>query len=172
MRMARIPARRRAGREQGSGAPGFWIGNVIVMAGVPAIMQAMLDEVAPKLQDRHEDAVGDDPRRCREGDIGTELGEIAKAHPEAIIGSYPFFDEKQRPEHKYRGALARCGQARRGESRGRRHAEEGESAAFDGALELPYGETASRKFTATGQDLSRFLGPVSPRLARARMAPA
>src|SRR5262245_57150063 len=33
-----------------SGAPGFWIGNVIVMAGVPSIMQAMLDEVAPKLK--------------------------------------------------------------------------------------------------------------------------
>jgi hypothetical protein len=31
-------------------APGFWIGNVIVMAGVPSIMQAMLDEVAPKLK--------------------------------------------------------------------------------------------------------------------------
>jgi molybdopterin-biosynthesis enzyme MoeA-like protein len=33
-----------------SGAPGFWIGNVIVMAGGPSIMQAMLDEVAPKLK--------------------------------------------------------------------------------------------------------------------------
>src|SRR5262249_25859404 len=33
-----------------SGAPGFWISNVIVMAGVPSIMQAMLDEVAPKLK--------------------------------------------------------------------------------------------------------------------------
>ena len=33
-----------------AGAPGFWIGNVIVMAGVPSIMQAMLDEVAPKLK--------------------------------------------------------------------------------------------------------------------------
>ena len=33
-----------------SGAPGFWIGNVIVMAGVPSIMQSMLDEVAPKLK--------------------------------------------------------------------------------------------------------------------------
>ena len=28
-----------------SGAPGFWIGNVIVMAGVSSIMRAMLDEV-------------------------------------------------------------------------------------------------------------------------------
>jgi molybdopterin-biosynthesis enzyme MoeA-like protein len=33
-----------------SGAPGFWIGNVIVMAGAPSIMQAMLDEVTPKLK--------------------------------------------------------------------------------------------------------------------------
>jgi molybdopterin-biosynthesis enzyme MoeA-like protein len=29
----------------------------------------------------------------REGDIGTPLGEIAKAHPETMIGSYPFQDE-------------------------------------------------------------------------------
>ena len=36
--------------QQVSGAPGFWIGNVIVMAGVPSIMQAMPDEVAPKLK--------------------------------------------------------------------------------------------------------------------------
>ena len=36
-----------------SGTSGFWIGNAIVMAGVPSIMQAMLDEVAPEqAQDR------------------------------------------------------------------------------------------------------------------------
>jgi molybdopterin-biosynthesis enzyme MoeA-like protein len=33
----------------------------------------------------------------REGDIGTPLGEIAKAHPEVAIGSYPFFDEQRGP---------------------------------------------------------------------------
>jgi molybdopterin-biosynthesis enzyme MoeA-like protein len=33
-----------------SGARGFWIGNLILMAGVPSITQAMLDEVAPKLK--------------------------------------------------------------------------------------------------------------------------
>ena len=33
----------------------------------------------------------------REGDIGTELGEIAKPHPNVSIGSYPFFDEKSGP---------------------------------------------------------------------------
>ena len=31
---------------------------------------------------------------CREGDIGTELGAIAKSHPDVIIGSYPFMDER------------------------------------------------------------------------------
>ena len=31
---------------------------------------------------------------CREGDIGTELGEVAKAHPEVMIGSYPFVDDR------------------------------------------------------------------------------
>ena len=46
---------------------------------------------------------------CREGDIGTPLGEIAKAHPEVAIGSYPFFDEKTRPEHQCGDARARSG---------------------------------------------------------------
>ena len=31
---------------------------------------------------------------CREGDIGTELGEVAKKYPDVVIGSYPFMDEK------------------------------------------------------------------------------
>jgi hypothetical protein len=34
---------------------------------------------------------------AKEGDLGTPLGEIAKAHPGAIIGSYPFFDDKLGP---------------------------------------------------------------------------
>src|SRR6202000_2839003 len=48
MRMARIPAGAELVLNKVSAAPGFWIGNVIVMAGVPSIMQAMLDYVAPK----------------------------------------------------------------------------------------------------------------------------
>jgi molybdopterin-biosynthesis enzyme MoeA-like protein len=80
-----------------SGAPGFWIGNEIVMAGVPSIMQAMLDEVAPKLKvgvPMLLEAVRAD---ARERDIGVQLGEIAKANPEVAIGSYPFFDPQQGP---------------------------------------------------------------------------
>ncbi len=34
---------------------------------------------------------------CREGDVGTELGEIAKAYPEVMIGSYPFMDDVRGP---------------------------------------------------------------------------
>ena len=49
-RMTRIPKGAALVLNKVSGAPGFWIGNVIVMAGVPSIMQAMLDEVAPKLK--------------------------------------------------------------------------------------------------------------------------
>ena len=48
-RMARIPHGAELVANPISKAPGFWIGNVIVMAGVPSIMQAMLDDVAPKL---------------------------------------------------------------------------------------------------------------------------
>src|SRR5262245_9543160 len=48
--MTRIPKGADLILNKVAGAPGFWIGNVIVMAGVPSIMQAMLDEVAPKLK--------------------------------------------------------------------------------------------------------------------------
>src|ERR1700674_2288572 len=50
MRMARLPAGADLVLNKVSAAPGFWIGNVIVMAGVPQIMQVMLDYVTPKLR--------------------------------------------------------------------------------------------------------------------------
>ncbi len=80
-----------------SAAPGFWIGNVIVMAGVPSIMQAMLDEVAPQLKTGIKMMSETVRADCREGDVGTELGEIAKAYPEVMIGSYPFMDDVRGP---------------------------------------------------------------------------
>ena len=97
MRMTRIPAGADLVHNKVSAAPGFWLGNVIVMAGVPTIMQAMLDEVAPKLKTGVRMLSETVRADCREGDIGTPLGEIAKVHPEVAIGSYPFFDEKRGP---------------------------------------------------------------------------
>jgi molybdenum cofactor synthesis domain-containing protein len=97
MRMARIPKGAELVVNKISTAPGFWIGNVIVMAGVPAIMQAMLDDAAPKLKTGVKMLSETVRADMREGDIGTELGEIAKACPDATIGSYPFFDDKFGP---------------------------------------------------------------------------
>ena len=96
LRMTRIPKSADLILNKVSGAPGFWIGNVIVMAGVPSIMQAMLDEVAKlKIGVRMlSETVRAD---AREGDIGMQLGEIAKANPEVAIGSYPFFDPQHGP---------------------------------------------------------------------------
>ena len=50
LRMARIPDGAELIQSATILAPGFMLGNVIVMAGVPSIMQAMMDIVAPKLK--------------------------------------------------------------------------------------------------------------------------
>ena len=97
LRMTRIPRGADLILNKVSGAPGFWIGNVIVMAGVPSIMQAMLDEVAPKLKIGVRMLSETVRADAREGDIGMQLGEIAEANPEVAIGSYPFFDPQHGP---------------------------------------------------------------------------
>ena len=92
LRMARIPDGAELIENPISRAPGFRIGNVIVMAGVPAIMQAMLDNVAPglvkgaKVLSETIDAQG-----LPEGLYAAGLGDIAKDFPELSIGSYPSF---------------------------------------------------------------------------------
>jgi molybdenum cofactor synthesis domain-containing protein len=94
LRMARIPAGADLIVNKVSSAPGFRIGNVHVMAGVPSIMQAMLDEVAPTLKTGVKMLSETVRADLREGDIGTPLAAIAKAHPEVTIGSYPFVDDR------------------------------------------------------------------------------
>jgi molybdenum cofactor synthesis domain-containing protein len=97
MRMTRVPKGAELVPNKVSAAPGFWIGNVIVMAGVPSIMQAMLDAVAPRLRTGIKVLSETVRADCREGDVGTELGEVARAHPEVMIGSYPFVDDVRGP---------------------------------------------------------------------------
>jgi molybdopterin-biosynthesis enzyme MoeA-like protein len=73
-------------------APGFTIGNVHVMAGVPRIMRAMLEALAPTLQ-------GGPPIQSHavhvtglpEGAIAEGLGNIQARFPQIDIGSYPFY---------------------------------------------------------------------------------
>jgi molybdenum cofactor synthesis domain-containing protein len=88
-RMARMPRGAETIANPVSMAPGFRIGNVHVMAGVPAIYQAMLDNVVPTLKTGTKlvSAIVHCP--FGEGVIGVPLAEIQKAHPETIIGSYP-----------------------------------------------------------------------------------
>ncbi len=93
MRMTRVPVGGELVLNKISGAPGFWIGNVIVMAGIPSVMQAMLEYVTPQLETGARMLSETVRADCREGDIGTELGEIAKKYPDVVIGSYPFMDE-------------------------------------------------------------------------------
>src|ERR1700744_5781744 len=97
LRMARIPEGAELIQSATILAPGFKLGNVIVMAGIPTIMQAMMDIVAPKLKSGVKMLSDSVRANAREGDIGGPLRLIAGAHPDTIIGSYPFMDENQKP---------------------------------------------------------------------------
>ena len=97
LRMTRIPDGAELIQSATILAPGFKIGNVIVLAGVPSIMQAMMDIVSPKLKSGPRMLSETIRANAREGDIGGPLRALAEAHPEAIIGSYPFLDEDRKP---------------------------------------------------------------------------
>jgi molybdopterin-biosynthesis enzyme MoeA-like protein len=57
----------------------------------------MLDEVAPKLKTGARLMSETIRADAKEGDLGTPLATVAKQHPETIIGSYPFIDDKLGP---------------------------------------------------------------------------
>lgn len=90
-RMARMPRGAAHIDNPVSLAPGFAIGNVHVMAGVPSIFQAMLDNVLPTLKTGAKLISQSVHCPLPEGVIGGPLGEIQKAHPHTVIGSYPKF---------------------------------------------------------------------------------
>ena len=89
LRMARIPEGASLIVNSVSAAPGFRIGNVHVMAGVPVIMKAMLEAIAPTLttgRKVHSVTIG-----CGvgEGAIGGPLGRLQEEFPDVKMGSYP-----------------------------------------------------------------------------------
>jgi molybdenum cofactor synthesis domain-containing protein len=73
-------------------APGFQIGNVYVMAGVPRVMQSMFEWLSPRLkggprvEQRAVHVLG-----LPEGVLAEGLGQIQANHPEIDVGSYPFY---------------------------------------------------------------------------------
>jgi molybdopterin-biosynthesis enzyme MoeA-like protein len=88
--MARVPKGAMLIENKVSVAPGFRMENVFVMAGVPKVMQAMMDEIAAqltmgiKVESRTINFQGG------EGDVAKPLGEIQKRYLDVSIGSYPF----------------------------------------------------------------------------------
>jgi molybdenum cofactor synthesis domain-containing protein len=90
LRMARVPEGARLIENPVSKAPGFSIGNVHVMAGVPAVFEAMVAGLLPQLTGGRP-LVSETLRIDRpEGEIAEPLGRIADAHPSVSIGCYPF----------------------------------------------------------------------------------
>ncbi|MBC8019817.1 MAG: competence/damage-inducible protein A [Methyloceanibacter sp.] len=95
LRMARIPKGAALIDNAISRAPGFMLENVIVMAGVPRIMQVMLDAVAPRLAKGRPILTRSIRLDVPEGDAAPGLAELQASHPEVQIGSYPFFENKR-----------------------------------------------------------------------------
>jgi molybdenum cofactor synthesis domain-containing protein len=91
-RMARVPEGGSLVKNPVQGPPGFQIGNVFVLAGVPSIMRGMLEDVGPRLRG----GAVTISRTVRvdgsgEGVIAAPLEAVARAHPTLSLGSYPFF---------------------------------------------------------------------------------
>ena len=92
-RMARIPHGATLVANSVSGAPGFHIGNVYVMAGVPMVMRAMLEAIAPELPRDVAVTSITVEAAIPEGTIAPGLASLQKSHPGVAIGSYPFYRE-------------------------------------------------------------------------------
>jgi molybdenum cofactor synthesis domain-containing protein len=90
LRMARIPEGARLIENPISAAPGFAIGNVHIMAGVPSIFQAMVASVLPTLTGGAP-LLSQSLRIARgEGEIAGPLRALAEEFADLSFGSYPF----------------------------------------------------------------------------------
>lgn len=89
LRMARIPEGADLIVNSVSAAPGFRIGNVHVMAGVPVIMRAMLEALAPTLKGGKKVASVTIKAAVGEGTVGGPLGALQAEYPDVKMGSYP-----------------------------------------------------------------------------------
>lgn len=92
-RMARVPHGALLVINAVSAAPGFHIGNVYVLAGVPAVMRAMMEALAPDLPRGLTVQNVTIEANLAEGVIAPGLAEIQKTHGDVAIGSYPYYRE-------------------------------------------------------------------------------
>ncbi len=91
LRMARIPDGADLIENAVSGAPGFMLDNVMVMAGVPSIMQSMLAAVTPRLKTGKKMMSVTLEVKRPEGAVAGPLGRIAETFPDVSMGSYPYY---------------------------------------------------------------------------------
>src|ERR1700712_5481098 len=89
LRMARIPDGASLIVNSVSAAPGFRVENVHVMAGVPVIMRAMLEAIAPTLKGGRKVHSLTVKSRVGEGNIGGPLAALQRKFPDVKMGSYP-----------------------------------------------------------------------------------
>ncbi|HEY8351683.1 MAG TPA: molybdopterin-binding protein [Sphingomonadales bacterium] len=89
-RMTRIPEGATLIRNPVSGAPGFRLGNVHVLAGIPAVMQAMLETIRGTLEGGRPVQSATLHVFAGESRIAATLLEVQERHPDVSIGSYPF----------------------------------------------------------------------------------
>ena len=90
MRMARIPFGAELVENSVSIAPGFMLGNVIVMAGIPAIMHVMLDAATKFLKTGKKMLSSALDLHRPEGEIADMFQALQKRYPDVPMGSYPF----------------------------------------------------------------------------------
>lgn len=93
LRMARVPQGAELIENARTGAPGIRVGNVFMLAGVPAIMQTMLDGLEGQLEGGRpmlSQAVG---AWTHESAVADLLRETEKAYDGLAVGSYPFWRE-------------------------------------------------------------------------------
>ena len=92
-RMARIPHGAKLIENSVSKAPGFQIGNVFVMAGVPSVMQAMLEVVIDRMETGQKLYSCNILTNIKEGDIADTLRSIQSRTSTVSIGSYPYYND-------------------------------------------------------------------------------
>jgi molybdenum cofactor synthesis domain-containing protein len=93
LRMARIPHGAKLIRNAISVAPGFMLANVIVLAGVPEVMQVMLDDVTPLLATGSKLLTATVWLACAEGEVADLFAAHQQTFPDVAMGSYPSFSE-------------------------------------------------------------------------------
>ena len=94
MRMARTPEGAVLIDNAVSRAPGFRIGNVFVMAGIPRVMTAMLESIARMIEPGRPMLSASVTVEATEGDIAGPLREIQRRHDRVMIGCYPRHTDK------------------------------------------------------------------------------